>query len=226
MKRSNAMTDLELKKNVEAELTWEPSVNAADIGVAVKDGVVTLTGPVTSYWEKTTAEQAASRVAGVKALASDLEIRLPFSNQRTDEDVAHEVVNRFKWSITVPKDQIKTKVSQGWVTLEGTVDWQYQKDAAEDAVRNLMGVKAVSNLIEVKPQVSKAEVKSAIEAALKRSAEVDARNITVGTDGDKVILRGTVRSWSEREGAQRAAWRAPGVRSVDNRITIVAAAAA
>jgi osmotically-inducible protein OsmY len=220
------MTDLELKKNVETELNWEPSVNSADMGVAVKDGVVTLTGGVASYWEKTTAEDAASRVAGVKAVANDLEIRLPFSSQKTDEDVAHEVVNRYQWSVTVPKDRIKTKVSQGWVTLEGTVDWQFQKEAAEDSVQNLMGVKGVTNLIQVKAQVSKFEVKSAIEAALKRSAEVDAKNITVETNGDQVILRGTVRSWSEREGAQRAAWRAPGVLSVDNRITIVSAAAA
>lgn len=220
------MTDLEVKRNVETELNWEPSINAADIGVAVKDGVVTLTGRVESYWDRTTAERATSRVSGVKALANDLEIRLPSSSARTDEDIAHAAVNRLEWSVVVPNKQIKVKVSQGWITLEGTVDWYFQREAAEDAVRNLTGVKGVSNLIDVKAQVSKAEVKSAIEAALKRSAEVDAKNITVDTDGDKVTLRGTVRSWSEREGAQRAAWRAPGVRSVDNRISIVSAAAA
>ena len=220
------MTDLELKKSVEAELNWEPSVNAAEIGVAVKDGVVTLTGRVGSYWEKVAAENAAARVAGVRAVANELEIHLPSSNERTDEDIAQAAVNRLEWSVSVPKDRIKVKVSKGWLTLEGTVDWQYQKTAAEEAVRNLAGVKGVLNHIEVKPQVSKTEVKSAIEAALKRSAEVDAKRITVETDGDKVILRGTVRSWFEREEAERAAWRAPGVRSVDNRITIGIAAGA
>jgi osmotically-inducible protein OsmY len=220
------MTDLELKKSVEAELNWEPSVNAAEIGVAVKDGVVTLTGRVDSYWEKVAAERAVARVAGVRAVANELEIHLPFSNERTDEDIARAAVNRLGWSVSVPRDRIKVKVSKGWLTLEGTVDWQYQKTAAEEAVRNLVGVKGVLNHIEVKPQVSKTEVKSAIEAALKRSAEVDANRITVESDGDKVILRGTVRSWFEREEAERAAWRAPGVRSVDNRITIGIAAGA
>jgi osmotically-inducible protein OsmY len=220
------MTDLELKKSVEAELNWEPSVNAAQIGVAVKDGVVTLTGRVDSYWEKVAAERAAARVEGVRAVANELEIHLPFSSERTDEDIARAAVNRLEWSVSVPRDRIKVKVSKGWLTLEGTVDWQYQKTAAEEAVRNLVGVKGVLNHIEVKPQVSKIEVKSAIEAALKRSAQVDANRITVETDGDKVILRGTVRSWFEREEAERAAWRAPGVRSVDNRITIGIAAGA
>lgn len=220
------MTDLELKKNVETELNWEPSVNAADIGVAVKDGVVTLTGPVESYWGKTTAERATLRVSGVKGVANDLEIRLPFAPGRTDEDIARAAVNRLDWSVSLPKDRIKVKVSQGWVTLEGTLDWQYQKDIAEGAVENLLGVKGVSNQIQLKPQISKAEVKSAIEAALKRNAMVDANRITVQTEGDTVILRGAVRSWAERQEAQYAAWRAPGVRSVDNRITIETALAA
>jgi osmotically-inducible protein OsmY len=220
------MTDLELKKSVESELNWEPSVNAAEIGVAVKDGVVTLTGRVESYWEKIAAERAATRVSGVKAIANELEIRLPTSSERTDEDIAQAAVRALDWYISVPSDRIKVKVSKGWVTLEGSVDWQYQKTAAEEAVRNLIGVKGVLNHIEVKPQVSKVEVKSAIEAALRRSAEVDANRITVETAGDKVILRGTVRSWFEREEAERAAWRSPGVRSVDNRITIGVTAAA
>jgi osmotically-inducible protein OsmY len=220
------MTDLELKKSVESELNWEPSVNAAEIGVAVKDGVVTLTGRVESYWEKIAAERAATRVSGVKAIANELEIRLPTSSERTDEDIAQAAVRALDWYISVPSDRIKVKVSKGWITLEGSVDWQYQKTAAEEAVRNLIGVKGVLNHIEVRPQVSKVEVKSAIEAALRRSAEVDANRITVETAGDKVILRGTVRSWFEREEAERAAWRSPGVRSVDNRITIGVTAAA
>jgi osmotically-inducible protein OsmY len=220
------MTDLELKKSVEAELSWEPSVNAAEIGVAVKDGVVTLTGRVDSYWEKMAAERAAARVAGVRAIANELEIHLPFSSERTDEDIARAALNRLEWSISVPKDRIKVKVSKGWLTLEGTVGWQFQKAAAEEAVRNLVGVKGLLNHIEVKPQVSKIEVKSAIEAALKRSAQVDANRITVETDGDKVILRGTVRSWFERQEAERAAWRSPGVRTVDDRIVVETATAA
>jgi osmotically-inducible protein OsmY len=220
------MTDAEIRKNVEAELSFEPSINASEIGIAVKDGIVTLTGRVDSYWEKIAAEEAAARVAGVKAVANELEIRLPFSSERTDEDIARAAVNRLEWTITVPKDRIKLKVSKGWVTLEGEVDWQFQKNAAAEAVRNLVGIKGVINHIVVKERPSTAEVKAKIEEALKRSAEVDASHITVETEGDKVILKGTVRSWFEREEAERAAWRAPGVRKVDNRIIVSTSAAA
>jgi osmotically-inducible protein OsmY len=207
-------------------MDYEPSVHAAEIGVAAKDGIVTLTGRVQSYWEKLAAERAASRVSGVKAVVNELEIRVPSFSERTDEDIARAALNALDWSISVPSDRIKVKVSKGWITLEGNVEWQYQKAAAEKAVRFLIGVKGVSNLIEVKPQVSTTVVKSAIEAALKRSAEVDANRITVETHGDKVTLRGCVRSRFEREEAERAAWAAPGVRSVDNRITIGTSAAA
>jgi osmotically-inducible protein OsmY len=214
------MTDLEIKKNVESELNWEPSINAAEIGVAVKDGIVTMTGRVQSYWDKVAAEHAADRVAGVKAVVNDLEIRLPYASERTDEDIARAAVDSLNWSVLVPKDRIKVKMSKGWITLEGTVDWQFQKTAAESAVRKLIGVKGVSNLVDVKPRVSKVEVKASIEAALKRSAELDANRIKVEADGDRVILTGTVHSLFEREEAERAAWKAPGVHSVDNRIKV------
>jgi osmotically-inducible protein OsmY len=216
------MDDLELKKSVESELNFEPSINAAEIGVAVKNGVVTLTGRVPSYWEKVSTERAAARVSGVKAVANELEVRLPGSSERTDEDIAQAAVDTLRWSVLVPQDRIKVKVSKGWITLEGNVDWQYQKSAAEKAVRKLYGVLGVSNLIEVKPQVSKAEVKTSIEAALKRLAEVDANRIRVDTEDGKVVLSGSVRSWFEREEAERAAWAAPGVRSVEDRIAIAA----
>lgn len=220
------MNDLELKKAVEGELMWEPSVNAAEIGVAAKEGIVTLTGRVSSYWQKVSAERAASRVLGVRAIVNELEVKLPVSSERTDEDIARAALSALSWNVSVPSDRIKVKVSKGWVTLEGTVEWQYQRVEAERSVHNLQGVRGVSNLIEVKPHVSKAEVKASIESALKRSAEIDASRITVETEGDKVILRGTVRAWAERQEAERAAWAAPGVRMVENHVTVGNAAAA
>jgi osmotically-inducible protein OsmY len=225
-KGATTMTDLELKKSVESELSWEPSINAAEIGVAAKDGIVTLTGRIPSYWEKVAAERAAMRVAGVKAVANQIEVRLPSSSERTDEDIARAALDALRWSVLIPPDRIKVKISKGWVTLEGSVDWQFQKTAAEKAVRKLYGVLGVTNFIDVKVSVSKAEVKAAIESALKRSAEIDANQIKVETEGDKVILRGSVRSWFEREEAERAAWRAPGVQSVDNRLSVGTVAAA
>jgi osmotically-inducible protein OsmY len=216
------MTDLELKKAVESELNFEPSIDAAEIGVAVKDGIVTLSGRVPSYWEKFEAERAAARVSGVKAVVNEMDVHLPGSSERTDEDIARVALDTFKWSLLIPKDQIRIKVSKGWVTLEGTVDWQFQKLAAEKAVRKLIGVRGVTNLIELKPQVSKGEVKMAIEGALKRLAEVDANRIKVETEDGKVVLTGTVRSWFERAEAERAAWAAPGVRTVEDRIAVAA----
>jgi osmotically-inducible protein OsmY len=220
------MDDLALKKDVESELNFEPSIDPAEIGVAAKNGIVTLTGHVRSYWEKVAAERATERVAGVKAVVNEMDVRLPGSSERTDEDIARAALDSLKWNVLVPQDRIKVKVSYGWVTLEGTVEWQFQKEAAEKAVRKLLGVKGVTNMVEVKARVSKGEVKATIEDALKRSAELDAKRIKVDVEGDRVILHGTVSSRFEREEAERAAWRAPGVRTVDNQIMIGEVAAA
>ena len=220
------MTDVELKLIVESELRWEPSLKAPEaIGVGVKDGVVTLSGYVESYPEKLAAERAAARVSGVKAIVNKLEVRLPFSSERTDEDIARAAVNALEWTSSIPKEKIKITVDKGWITLKGALDWHYQRTEVEDAVKSLTGVKGVLNLIEVRPAVSRDVVrdvvKSAIEDALKRLAELDAQRIQVDTVGSKVILHGTVRSWLERKEAERVAWQAPGVTEVDNLIEVV-----
>jgi osmotically-inducible protein OsmY len=194
--------DRDLQHDVMDELAWEPSVNAAHIGVSVKDGIVTLTGHVPSYAEKYAAEKAAKRVHGVMAVANELDVKLPGSSQRTDEDIAAACVNALKSNIVVPANKIKVIVNKGWVTLEGEVEWQYQKNAAESAVRNLTGVTGVSNYITVKPRVSPSELRSKIEEAFKRSAEVDAEHISVEVGGGKVTLRGTVRSAPQARSAR------------------------
>jgi len=217
---SETRTDTQIQADVLAELKWEPRVQPNEIGVAVKNGVVTLTGFVDSYTKRWAAETAAQKVRGVKAVANDIEVRLSSDNKKTDTDLAAAIVRALEWDAFVPVDKLDVSVSNGWVTLKGEVEWQFQKQDAERVVRRLTGVAGVTNMITVTPRVAASELKQRIEKALVRSVETDAKQITVEVDGDAVILKGTVKSWSEREEAERAAWAAPGVTSVDNRITI------
>ena len=211
-------TDQELQQDVLAELKWDAQIQPNEIGVSVRDGVVTLTGWVDSYLKKWSAEEAAHKVAGVKAVANDIEIKL--ATERTDPDIAEAAVHALEWDAFVPSDKVHVTVSKGWVTLKGEVEWQYQKEDAERVVRRLTGVKGVTNLITVKPRVTPSELKKKIENALVRNAEIDAHKITVEVQGSKAILKGTVRAWAEKEEAARVAWSAPGITSVENRITV------
>ncbi len=213
-------SDREIELDVKDELQWDPDLDATDIAVTVKKGVVTLTGFVKSYADKYEAENAAKRVAGVLGVANDIEVRMPSIDERPDPEIARDAVAAIKGQLPISSENIQVIVKDGWVTLEGTVEWQYQKNTAGTAVRRLKGVRGVINSIVLKPRAEPSDIKRKIQEAFKRSAEVDANRITVEANGSEVILKGTVRSWIEREEAERVAWAAPGVTKVEDRIVV------
>ncbi len=220
MRNTIERTDTELKNDVLSELKYEPSVKATDIGVLVKNGTVTLNGYATSYLERWEAVHAVKRITGVKAIADDIEVKLPGSLHRTDGDIAAAAASQIDWSTTIPTGTVEITVREGRITLGGAVEWYYQKNAAENVVSHISGVKGVTNLISIKPKLKATEVETAIRSAFERHAMLDANMIQVETSGNKVVLRGKIRNYDEREEAERVAWAAPGVFSVDNQLTM------
>ncbi len=215
------MNDKQLRRDVIAELDFEPSIDAADIGVAVEDGVVTLSGHVPNYAQKLAAERAAWRVKGVKAIAQEIQVRLASDKKCNDDEIAKRALDILAWNASVPREALHVKVQNGWVTLTGNVNWNYQRDAAEAAIRKLSGVVGVANSIDLVPAVQSADIKQRIVDALKRHAEVEADRILISVQaGGKVSLEGDVHNWDERRAVERAAWSAPGVRIVEDHLRI------
>jgi osmotically-inducible protein OsmY len=214
------MCDGSLRQDVVDELEFEPSLDAANIGVAVASGVVTLTGHVKSYIEKVKAEEVVRHVKGVHGIAQELEVRYPSDKKTSDDEIAKRALNIIGWDTTIPADKVQVKVEKGWVTLSGQVDWYYQRDAAENAVRRLHGIKGISNLLTIQPRAQVSDIKNRIETALKRNAELEASNIHVSVAGNTVTLDGNVKAWTERYAAENAAWATPGVNVVDNRLHV------
>jgi len=213
-------TDAQLQRDVIDELRFDPAVGSAEIGVAVKNGVITLSGQLESYAKKYAAIRATERVAGVRAIAEELTVVLAGSFHRTDVDLAHAVASTLTWDVQVPDDKVKARVEAGWVWLEGEVEWQFQSIAAERAIHNLTGVRGVTNLLQIKKRPSAPDVRERIERAFKRHAELDSKQIAVEAIDGRVTLRGKVRSWAERQDAEFAAWSAPGVTKVDDELLV------
>lgn len=214
------MNDITLRQNILDELEFEPSIDAAEIGVIAANGIVTLTGHVRTYAEKEAAERVVQHVKGVRGIAEEIEVRIFGAKETDDDDIARRAVKMLDWHVSVPNQAVTVRVQKGWLTLSGKVEWQYQKNAAYDAVKDLSGVVGVSNIVEVKPHVSGSDVKRRIENALERAAELEAQSIKVDVHGSKVTLKGKVRTWSERQAAERAAWSAPGVSMLDDQLSI------
>lgn len=213
-------TDYEIKEDVLSELAWQPNIDETKIGVIIEDGVVTLSGVVDNYTKKIAAEKAAKAVKGVKAIALDIEVKYGTDYKKTDKEIAKAVINAMAWDTSVPEDKVSVKVEDGWVYLSGELKWFYQKDAAKKAVENLLGVKGVVNSIKIKQAVEPTQIKERITKAFERSADVNARNVTVSIDGHTVTLRGTVNSMAEKDEAQRAAYFAPSVYEVKNELKV------
>lgn len=213
-------TDARIREDVLNQLSWEPDIDDRQIGVAVENGVVTLSGVVNKYTSKMAAEKAAKKVSGVKAVAEDIEVKYGDAFKKTDKEIAKAAVDALEWDVSVPEDKIMVKVEDGYVYLTGEVKWDYQRNAAKRAVENLLGVRYVTNNITLKQMVEAKDIKNKIETAFKRAADVNAKNVRVEVDGHTVTLKGTVRSWAEKEEARKTAYAAPGVYSVKNEIKV------
>jgi len=214
------MNNIALRQAILDELEFEPSVDAANIGVAVDNGIVSLTGHVRTYSEKEAVEHVVKRVKGVRGIAQEIEVRIFGARITDDDDIAQRAVKMIDWNVCIPKEAVQVRVLKGWVTLTGAVEWQYQKDAASDAVKDLAGIVGLSNLVDVKPKASAANVRKRIEDAFERDAELQAEAIRVDVSGGKVTLKGKVRTWAERRAAERAAWSAPGITTLDDQLSV------